>query len=213
MLRGRRSRAVSPPKRSARLSGGSVALALLVNALATAAALFALIEWLTPLSGAHFNPLVSLALALRGDIAGHAAAAYVPAQIAGAFAGVAIASLMFDAPVFSLSTHARSGVAQWLGEFVRFHLRTVGGGPDMFAAAPLVSSGRCGRLCRRRVLVHADRLCQSRGDAGAGADRYLLRHPAIGCPGFYRVRNSRRGCRDRAVSMAAAPRSRAGRPD
>jgi len=101
-----------------RLSGGSVALALLVNALATAAALFALIEWLTPLSGAHFNPLVSLALALRGDIAGHAAAAYVPAQIAGAVAGVAIASLMFDAPVFSLSTHARSGVAQWLGEFV-----------------------------------------------------------------------------------------------
>ena len=101
-----------------RLAGGNVALTLLVNALATASALFALIEWLEPLSGAHFNPLVSLAMALRGDIAVRVAAAYVPAQIAGAVAGVAIANLMFDAPVFSFSTHARSSVSQWLGEFV-----------------------------------------------------------------------------------------------
>jgi glycerol uptake facilitator-like aquaporin len=101
-----------------RLSGNSVGLALLVNALATAAALFALIEWLAPLSGAHFNPLVSLAMAMRGDIAVRTAAAYVPAQIAGAVAGVAIANLMFDAPVFSFSTHARSSALQWLGEFV-----------------------------------------------------------------------------------------------
>jgi glycerol uptake facilitator-like aquaporin len=101
-----------------RLSGNSVGLALLVNALATAAALFALIEWLMPLSGAHFNPLVSLAMAMRGDIAVRVAAAYVPAQIAGAVAGVAIANLMFDAPVFSFSTHARSSASQWLGEFV-----------------------------------------------------------------------------------------------
>jgi glycerol uptake facilitator-like aquaporin len=101
-----------------RLAGGNVALALLVNALATAAALFALIEWLAPLSGAHFNPLVSLAMALRGDIGARVAAAYMPAQIAGAVAGVAIANLMFEAPAFSLSTHARTGAAQWLGEFV-----------------------------------------------------------------------------------------------
>lgn len=101
-----------------RLAGGNIALALLVNALATAAALFALIEWLAPLSGAHFNPLVSLAMAFRGDLAARVAAAYVPAQIAGAVIGVGIANLMFDAPVFSLSTHARSGTSQWLGEFV-----------------------------------------------------------------------------------------------
>ena len=101
-----------------RLSGNIVGLALLVNALATAAALFALIEWLAPLSGEHFNPLVSLAMAMRGDIAVRTAAAYVPAQIAGAVAGVAIAHLMFDAPVFSFSTHARSSASQWLGEFV-----------------------------------------------------------------------------------------------
>ena len=101
-----------------RLSGGNVGLALLVNALASAAALFALIEWLTPISGAHFNPLVSLALAFRGDITGRAAAAYVPAQMIGAVIGVGVANAMFDAPVFALSTHVRSGASIWLGEFV-----------------------------------------------------------------------------------------------
>jgi glycerol uptake facilitator-like aquaporin len=73
---------------------------------------------LSPISGAHFNPLVSLALAFRGDIAGRLAAAYVPAQIIGAVIGVGIANAMFDAPVFALSTHVRSGVSIWLGEFV-----------------------------------------------------------------------------------------------
>jgi glycerol uptake facilitator-like aquaporin len=101
-----------------RLSGGNVGLTLLVNALATAAALFALIEWLAPISGAHFNPLVSLALAFRGDIPARVAAAYLPAQIIGAVVGVGIANAMFDAPVFALSTHARSGPSIWLGEFV-----------------------------------------------------------------------------------------------
>jgi len=101
-----------------RLAGGNLALVLLVNALATAAALFALIEWLAPLSGAHFNPLVSFAMAFRGDIAGRVAAAYMPAQIIGAVVGVGIANLMFDAPAFAFSTHVRSSASQWLGEFV-----------------------------------------------------------------------------------------------
>lgn len=101
-----------------RLSGSNVGLTLLVNALATAAALFALIEWLAPISGAHFNPLVSLALAFRSDIPGRVAAAYVPAQMIGAVIGVGVANAMFDAPVFALSTHARTGTSIWLGEFV-----------------------------------------------------------------------------------------------
>jgi glycerol uptake facilitator-like aquaporin len=101
-----------------RLSGSNVALTLLVNALATAAALFVLIEWFSPISGAHFNPLVSLALSFRGDIGGRVAAAYVPAQIVGAVIGVGIANAMFDAPFFALSTHVRSGASIWLGEFV-----------------------------------------------------------------------------------------------
>jgi glycerol uptake facilitator-like aquaporin len=101
-----------------RLAAGNTAVALLANAIATGAALFALIGWLSPLSGAHFNPLITLAMAFRGDITGRAAAAYVPVQIIGAVIGVGVANAMFDVPLFALSTHARSGASQWLGEFV-----------------------------------------------------------------------------------------------
>ena len=101
-----------------RLALGNTAIALLANALATGAALFTLIEWLTPVSGAHFNPLVTLAMAFRGDVTGRAAAAYVSVQFIGAIVGVGIANAMFDAPVFSISTRVRSGPSQWLGEFV-----------------------------------------------------------------------------------------------
>lgn len=101
-----------------RLSAGNTAIALLANALATGAALFALIEWFTPLSGAHFNPLITLAMAIRGDISTRAAVAYMPVQIAGAVLGVGVAHLMFDAPLFSLSTHVRSGSSQLFSEFV-----------------------------------------------------------------------------------------------
>lgn len=101
-----------------RLASGNTAVALLGNALATAAALFALIEWLGPVSGAHFNPLVTLAFACRGEISGRVAAAYALIQLAGAIVGVGVANAMFDVPIFSLSTHARHGPSQWLGEFV-----------------------------------------------------------------------------------------------
>lgn len=101
-----------------RLAAGNTALVLLADALATGAALFVLIEWLAPISGAHFNPLITLALLFRGDITGRVAAAYVPIQLLGAGIGVAVADVMFDAPVLSLSTHVRSGLSQMLGEFV-----------------------------------------------------------------------------------------------
>jgi glycerol uptake facilitator-like aquaporin len=101
-----------------RLAGGNTAIALLANALATGTALFALIEWFAPLSGAHFNPLVTLALMLRGDITGRAATAYLPAQVMGAITGVGVANAMFGEAIFSWSAHTRSGPAQWLSEFV-----------------------------------------------------------------------------------------------
>jgi glycerol uptake facilitator-like aquaporin len=101
-----------------RLSDGNIAIALLANALATAAALFTLIEWFAPISGAHFNPLVTLILAYRGDMTARAAAAYVPIQLIGAVFGVGLADVMFDQPAFSLSVHARSGSSQLLSEFV-----------------------------------------------------------------------------------------------
>jgi glycerol uptake facilitator-like aquaporin len=101
-----------------RLSGGNVALALLANTIATGAVLVALILTFGPISGAHMNPAVSLAAASQGELAWHAVPGYVAAQVLGAFAGVAVAHTMFGEPLFSASTHVRSGGAQWLAEFV-----------------------------------------------------------------------------------------------
>ena len=101
-----------------RLAGGNVAIALLANSLATGAALVALILAFGPISGAHFNPAVSLAQASRARISGREAAAFVAAQLIGAFAGVACAHLMFGEPLLAASTHARSGMAQAFSEGV-----------------------------------------------------------------------------------------------
>ena len=100
------------------LAGGNVAIALLANTIATGAALVALILTLGPISGAHFNPAVTLADAWQGGLAWRDVPAYVGAQIGGAFAGVATAHLMFSKPVFFASHHVRSGNAQRFSEFV-----------------------------------------------------------------------------------------------
>jgi glycerol uptake facilitator-like aquaporin len=109
-----------------RLSGGSAGLALLANALATGAALVALILTFGPVSGAHFNPAVTLALARRAGMPAHAVAGYVLVQIAGAVLGVWLAHLMFAEPILQASGHARAGLPQWAGEFTAsFALVTV----------------------------------------------------------------------------------------
>ena len=101
-----------------RLSGGNQAIALLVNSLATGAALVSLILAFGVISGAHFNPVVTLALATRGATPWRDAAGYVPAQLAGAFAGVLCAHLMFGEPLLTVSTHARAGAAQAFSEVI-----------------------------------------------------------------------------------------------
>ena len=101
-----------------RLAGGNVAVALLANTLATGAALVALTLAFGPISGAHFNPAVSLAEAGQGSLPWREAPAYLAVQVAGAFAGVAVAHGMFSLPLFSASRHARAGGAQLLSEFV-----------------------------------------------------------------------------------------------
>jgi len=101
-----------------RLAGGNVAVALLANTLATAAALVALILTFGPISGAHFNPAVSVSDAALGGLRWRELPAYVAVQVAGAFAGVALAHAMFGEPLFSASRHARAGPAQMLSEFV-----------------------------------------------------------------------------------------------
>lgn len=101
-----------------RLAGGNVALALLCNTIATGAILVVLILMFAPVSGAHFNPAVTLAFALRGETAWTEAAIYVAAQIAGGIIGVWIAHLMFGLPVLQMSLTERSGAGQWLAEAV-----------------------------------------------------------------------------------------------
>ncbi|MBN8750952.1 Aquaporin Z [Xylophilus ampelinus] len=101
-----------------RLAGGNVAIALLANTLATIGGLYVLIEVFQPISGAHFNPAVSLAMAVRGELALALLVPYVVAQLAGAALGAWLAHAMFDLPVFQLSTKARVGQGQWIAEAV-----------------------------------------------------------------------------------------------
>jgi glycerol uptake facilitator-like aquaporin len=101
-----------------RLAGGNAAIALLANTIATGAALAALILALLPISGAHLNPVVSMADALRGCLSGKEAAFYIAAQICGGIAGTACADIMFSLPAFSISHHVRTGAPLWFSEFV-----------------------------------------------------------------------------------------------
>ena len=99
-----------------RLAGGNVAVALLANSIATGAILFVLIALLAPLSGAHFNPAVSLALAVRGRLSVRDLAPYILAQLAGGLLAVVATHAMFDLPLLQWSAHARSSPGQWLAE-------------------------------------------------------------------------------------------------
>lgn len=101
-----------------RLSGGNAALALLANALATGCALFPLILSFGPVSGAHMNPVVTLAAAALSQLAWRLVPLYIAAQCAGAVAGVWIAHVMFEIPVLQTSVHLRGGLGVWCGEFV-----------------------------------------------------------------------------------------------
>jgi glycerol uptake facilitator-like aquaporin len=101
-----------------RLSGGSVGLALLANSLATGAILVVLITTLGPLSGAHFNPVVSLVMALRRALPWSSLAPYAAAQIGGAIAGAILANLMFDLAPVTLSGTVRGGTGQLISEAV-----------------------------------------------------------------------------------------------
>jgi glycerol uptake facilitator-like aquaporin len=101
-----------------KLAAGNVAIALLANTIATGAGLVALILSFGPVSGAHLNPAVTVTEATQGSLPWREVPAYVSAQVLGAFAGVGVANLMFDKPLYFASTHERSGVSQLLGEFV-----------------------------------------------------------------------------------------------
>lgn len=101
-----------------RLSGGNTGLALLANAIATGAGLLALILTFAGISGAHFNPAVTLAALMRSELQSRDAVLYVLVQIVGAFCGVAAAHGMFSEPLFFAAQHIRTGPAQWWSEFI-----------------------------------------------------------------------------------------------
>jgi len=101
-----------------RLAGGNVAIALLGNTMATAAILFVLITMLGPVSGAHFNPAVSLVMALRRELPWRDVLPYVLVQIGFGVLGAWAAHVMFDLPVLQISVKARTGIGQWTGEAV-----------------------------------------------------------------------------------------------
>ncbi len=101
-----------------RLASGNLAIALLANTAATVTVLAALIAMFGPISGAHFNPVITLVALFNRQIGASHAAAYVLAQIAGCCAGAVLANAMFELPLIQASTHVRTGGAQWLAEFV-----------------------------------------------------------------------------------------------
>ena len=130
------------------LSGGNDGLALLANMIATGAILFVLITALGPISGAHFNPAVTLVGALRRELTWRDAGAYVAAQLAFGIVGAWAAHLMFDLPIVQFSVKVRTGVGQWVGEFVatfgllltilgtaRYRPRAVAGSVALYIAA------------------------------------------------------------------------------
>lgn len=105
------------------LANGNTAVALLANAIATGAMLYVIITTLGPISGAHFNPAVTLAFWMRGEIAAGLALAYVAVQVAGGIAGVWLTHWMFELPILQFSEHARTGPSQWTSEvFATFGL-------------------------------------------------------------------------------------------
>ena len=136
-----------------RLAAGNVALALLANTIATGAALVAIILAFGPISGAHLNPAVTLADAWQGGIAWRETPAYIAAQIAGAFAGVATAHLMFGLTLFTCfdaRPHRLRSALQRVHRYLRFALCDLG----MRQAPALCRSLRCGCLHHRRILVY-----------------------------------------------------------
>lgn len=101
-----------------RLSAGNTAVALLANTAATVGGLYILIEVFGPVSGAHFNPVVSMVMALRGELPANRAVAYVIVQLWAAMAGAVLAHAMFDLPLQQVSSKLRTGQGQWIAEAV-----------------------------------------------------------------------------------------------
>ena len=186
-----------------RLAGGNVAIALLANTIATGAGLVALILTFGSISGAHFNPVVTLADASQGGVAWRDVMPYIIAQIGGAFAGAACAHLMFSEPLFSASHHVRRDGSD--RERVRRDIRLAVGHLGLQPRATVVDPVRRWSLHFSGVLVHVlDLVREPRGDAGPRRQRHVRRDTPDGCARFHRCAGLRRGRVDGPFSVAHA---------
>ncbi len=184
------------------LAGGNIALALLGNTLATAAMLLVLITMLGPVSGAQFNPAVTLVFALRRELSWRDAALYTVAQVIGGLGGAVIAHAMFDLPVFEIGSKVRTGPGQWLGEAVATFalvltiLGTIRHRPHWVPISR--RGGDYGRL-----LVHlVDEFRQSGDHRGTVVDRQFFGHPPRRCAGVHHRATRRRPARRRLRPLA-----------
>jgi glycerol uptake facilitator-like aquaporin len=186
---------------AAKLAGGNTAIALLCNTLATGAILVVIITIFAPISGAHFNPVVSLVMAIRGDLDRREALAYMLVQIVGGCLGALFAHLMFGLDPFQLSTTARTGLPQWLAEFVATFglLITILGcvrfRPDAvaFAVGLYITSAYGSPRLRPSLIPPCHR---------AVAERHLRRHRTVGRTGLHRRAGSGSTCGGRARRLA-----------
>jgi hypothetical protein len=175
------------------LADGNTALALLANAIATGCMLYCIITLFGPVSGAHFNPIVTLAFVVRGDMPIKRAGAYIAAQIFGAIAGVLLTHAMFDQSLFQLSQTSRTGAPLWISEiFASFGLAA-----DHFRRLGAKFQSHClngGALYYRCLLVHRlHKLRQSSRQHRPGVVRYICRHLSGPCANVYLMPTDRDG--------------------
>jgi len=164
-----------------RLSGGNIAIALLANTIATGATLVAIILALGGISGSHFNPAVTLAVALERGMQWREVPGYILVQLFGALAGVAAAHMMFGEAIFTTSQHSRTGVAQMFSEFIAtFGLLSVIWGCSRLRSTAVPFC--CWRVHHRGVLVYClDIVCKSCSDGCPVIDDHVLRDSSSGC--------------------------------
>ncbi len=167
------------------LSGGNIAIALLANTIATGAGLACLILSFEGISGAHFNPAVTLTENFNGNIVWRESILYIFAQIMGAFFGAAIANLMFELPIYFVSTKVRVGSSQFLSEFIAtFGLIMVIQTGVKFR--PKMVFLMVAGLYYVGILVHSfDIICKSGSNTGAFRFQYFCRNTAEKCPDVF----------------------------
>ena len=193
-----------------RLAAGNVAVALLANTIATGAALVALILTFGPISGAHFNPAVTVADASQGGTRWSDVPTYIGAQIVGAFVGVFVAHLMFEEQVLQVSTHVRSGGSQVLSECIAtFGLLAVIWGCSR-ARSP--SRSRLASACTSQqcMVYGVDIVCKPGGDHRQSDDGYIRWNPTIRRARVHRGPDCWRGIGNAALPMVASATAHAG---